>query len=140
MGTVTFTPWLYTLKFLAPELFWPWEATDGTRWASAGAAFYHDLLERRCNELLDSLRDYRELARYRRGLGLTQAELARRAGVSKSLVCMVEVGGRRMTDDVVEKLWRVIWKADQERKANGTEVLVRLEKGLAVITEVTRMR
>jgi hypothetical protein len=53
---------------------------------------------------------------------------------------MVEAGERRMTDEVTERLWNVLWRCYQEQKGQGSDILVRLEQGMTVITEITRMR
>ena len=37
----------------------------------------------------------------RKSLGLSQSELARRAGISRSLVCHIEAGRRSITDDTM---------------------------------------
>jgi len=112
-------------------------ATDGTLWRSAGAAFYHELVQRKYNDLLASLQDPRALTMYRRGFRLSQAELSRLSDIYKSLLCRVEAGKRKMTEDVTLRLWQSLWRVDQEWKTwSGSEILIRLEKETAVITAI----
>jgi predicted transcriptional regulator len=116
-------------------------ATDGTLWRSAGAAFYHDLVQRKYNDLLASLQDPRALAMYRRGFRLSQSELARLSGISKSLLCRVEAGQRKMTEEVTLKLWQALWRVDQEWKTwSGSEIWVRLDQETAIITQIECLR
>ncbi len=61
----------------------------------------------------------REIIRTRRRLGLTQAELARRAGLAKPYLCRLEKGRVNPGVGTVEKIDRVLRAAQKQADAAG---------------------
>jgi DNA-binding XRE family transcriptional regulator len=56
----------------------------------------------------------RDIIRHRRRLGLTQVELAKRAGIRPETLCRIELGNRTPTLGTVEKIDRALKKAEAE--------------------------
>jgi DNA-binding XRE family transcriptional regulator len=110
----------------------PIAASDGTLWRSTWAAFLHDLVELKWKQLLPTLQDPATITKTRCELRLSQAELAKAAGISESLLAKIERGERRCTKNVAEELWRSMWaikQAQQYAIPSGVELLFRLEEG-----------
>jgi transcriptional regulator with XRE-family HTH domain len=59
--------------------------------------------------------DFKELARRRRAAGLSQAELSKRTGRSRSLIRDVESGRIKLRGELAEALWQAIADADIEK-------------------------
>ena len=129
-------------RFLLPEQSeQPVTASDGTLWRSAWAALLHDLVELKWKRLLPTLQDPAVITKTRCDLRLSQAELAKAAGISESLLARIERRERRCTKSVAEELWRSMWvikQAQQYAIPSGVELLFRLEEGDTV--GVTTMR
>jgi len=67
--------------------------------------------------------DVREIARRRKALGLTQVQVARRAGVSQSLVAKLEAGLVDAAYSKVRRLFEVLEELEAERRAVPVRVL-----------------
>jgi Helix-turn-helix len=65
----------------------------------------------------------------RRELRLTQAQLAREAGISQQLLAFIESGKRKMRPEVLQRLWRALWTLSQQKPA-AVELLCRLNEEL----------
>jgi DNA-binding XRE family transcriptional regulator len=120
------------VSLLLPEQEQAVEASDGTLWRTAWAAFLHDLVELKRKRLLPILQDPKTIAETRIGLRLSQAELALGTGISESLLAKIERGERSCTPRVAEDLWRAMWRiqqAEQYTIPSGVELLFRLEEG-----------
>ena len=111
-------------------------ATDGTSYATPVWALLHDLIERKYAELLPRLKDRHVIKQTRQELGLSQAQLARLAGISDSLLFLVETGRRVCTDSTARKLWNAMLLEHKARQAAPEiiGVLLRLENDVAVAT------
>ena len=90
-------------------------ASDGTLWRSAWAALLHDLAELKWKRLLPTLQDPAVTTKTRCDLRLSQAELAKAAGISESLLARIERRERRCTKSVAEELWRAMWVLKRPR-------------------------
>lgn len=61
-----------------------------------------------------------DILRHRRRLGLTQAELARRAGIRQATLNLIELGRRRPSSvRTIDKIERALKVAEQGAKSNG---------------------
>ena len=56
----------------------------------------------------------RDIIRHRRRLGLTQVELAKRAGIRPETLCRIELGNRTPAIGTVQKIDRALKKAEAE--------------------------
>jgi len=56
----------------------------------------------------------RKIIRHRRRVGLTQVELARRAGIRPETLCRIELGNRTPAIGTVQKIDRALKKAEAE--------------------------
>jgi predicted transcriptional regulator len=72
----------------------------------------------------------------RSDLRLSQAELAKEAGISKQLLAFIETGERRMTPEVMQSIWRALWNLSQ-RTPPAVELLIKLNEAMdaAIVTE-----
>jgi predicted transcriptional regulator len=118
----------------------PVAASDGTLYRTAGAAFLHDLIERKWSELLPTLQSPEVIRDTREQLRVSQTELAQESGISQSLLAMLETGHRRMTEGNVWKIWSALWRLNQARRKEpaAIELLIRLDGDLAMVTEMRR--
>src|SRR5215470_13066088 len=57
-----------------------------------------------------------ELRRVRKKLGLTQAQLAAKAGVKRSLIANIEAGRRRFTKDMQDLIWEPLAEIEVTRR------------------------
>lgn len=68
--------------------------------------------------------DPAELKRVRKSLGLTQAQLAERAGVKAWVIADVELGRRSFSEDVREPIWEALSERRREEK-KSTDALAK---------------
>ena len=129
-------PILDFLSILAkPAEIEPVAASDGTLYYTAGQALIHDLVELKLQRLFPELQDGRNIARSRKALRLGQAELSQRAGISQTLLCLIERGQREATEAVVMRIWTAMLAVREEyRRVN---LFVRLEGTRIVLTRTT---
>jgi DNA-binding XRE family transcriptional regulator len=118
----------------------PVASSDGKLWPTAGGALLWDLICRQWESLLPQLRDPANIAKARADLHLSQAELARAAGISPALISMIESGSRKASEAVAERLWSSMYSIDRERKSYVTpEILIRIEDECAVATRIEKL-
>src|SRR5262245_4656907 len=84
-------------------------ASDGTQYATPGWALLHDLIEKRWRLLLPELTDRHLIRQTRQELALSQAQLARLAHISQSLLFLIETGRRPCTESTAQKLWAAMY-------------------------------
>ena len=64
-----------------------------------------------------------ELRRMRKVIGLTQDELAQRAGLSQSMVAKIEIGSLNPTYEVVRKIYQILNSFEQDDQTKAHEVM-----------------
>jgi predicted transcriptional regulator len=64
-----------------------------------------------------------ELRRMRKVIGLTQDELAQRAGLSQSMVAKIEIGSLNPTYEVVRKIYQILKSFEQDDQTKAHEVM-----------------
>jgi transcriptional regulator with XRE-family HTH domain len=62
------------------------------------------------------------LSAWRQRSGIKQSELAKRAGLSQNLICLLEAGKRNFTKDSGDKIYRAMKEFDAERAERLTAV------------------
>ena len=91
-----------------------------------------------------ALPDVREIGRRRKAAGLTQKELALRAGISQSLVAKIESGSVRPSYDIVKRLFAVFDELGRGAEARAKDVMSRnvatIARGSTVGRAVDTMR
>jgi predicted transcriptional regulator len=71
-------------------------------------------------------------------LRFSQAELAKAAGISESLLARIERRERRCTKSVAEEVWRAMWVIKRVKEyaiPSGVELLFRLETAFRVLAK-----
>lgn len=71
------------------------------------------------------LPDVREIGRRRKAAGLTQKELALRAGVSQSIVAKIEAGSVQPSYDIVRRLFAVFDELGRASEAHAKDIMSR---------------
>jgi predicted transcriptional regulator len=64
-----------------------------------------------------------ELRRMRKVIGLTQDELAQRAGLSQSMIAKIEIGSLNPTYEVVRKIYHILKSFEQDDQSRAHEVM-----------------
>jgi transcriptional regulator with XRE-family HTH domain len=121
-----------------------YEAGDGTLWPTAGMALLHDILERHWEQHLEIARDGENIRTVRELLlRISQADLARAAGVSQPYIAMLEGGHRLATEKRARLIWEAFGRIANEQEAQQAKVeeclrrqiTIRLEPNELIITE-----
>jgi DNA-binding XRE family transcriptional regulator len=117
---------LKMLELLLPQPE-PIEASDGTLWKSAWAAWLHEIFEPYWQRMLPTLQDGQNVRHARIGLRVTQKQLAQEAGISGPMFAMIESGKRKMTEAMILKVWGALCRLDEQYKRTPAyELFVRL--------------
>ncbi|MHA1237441.1 MAG: CBS domain-containing protein [Candidatus Hodarchaeales archaeon] len=64
-----------------------------------------------------------ELRRMRKVIGLTQDELAQRAGLSQSMIAKIEIGSLNPTYEVVRKIYQILNSFEQDDQTKAHELM-----------------
>jgi len=82
-------------------------------------------------QLLPTFRNGAVVWQTRVELRLSQTELAKAAGISQQLLAMIEAGQRRMSERVMQLIWRALWKLHQAQTTPpAVELLIRLDEAM----------
>src|SRR5690242_1711808 len=66
----------------------------------------------------------KDLVRWREYVGVTQEELAKEAGVSRSLVAVIECGAKPFSANAKVNLWSAIQRLNGKRAAEAAEIAI----------------
>jgi transcriptional regulator with XRE-family HTH domain len=83
------------------------------------------------------------ITKARKQLGLSQVELARAAGISPALMNKIELGHRRVTESVGNRIWSALYAADYELRGwryQRPEVLAGIEHASLSALRVQEMK
>ncbi|MFX1508658.1 MAG: multiprotein-bridging factor 1 family protein, partial [Promethearchaeota archaeon] len=70
-----------------------------------------------------ALPDLIELRRMRKIIGLTQAELAQRVGISQSMIAKIENGTLNPSYNVVRRIYQILYSIEHRNQTKAYEIM-----------------